>query len=118
MPGRPVVPSGVVRVTLAEFLQHVLVSTGVMSLGVAVMAYVRFRYDVGHRTFKRTLGWFAASVALVAVLSRTATVTERRCTRDLLEFCRYNDNIPFMVVVVFLFLAGCGIRAFFLHFSR
>ena len=104
--------------TLAEFVQHVAVSSGVMALGVAAVAIVRYRYDVGHQFFRRLLLGYALTIGLIAVLSATANVTERRCTRNPTEFCRYNDSIPLMAVAVLVFVGTCAVRGFFLHFNR
>ena len=50
--------------------------------------------------------------------SLTAEGTETRCTGNPREFCRYNDNVPFIATVVAMyFVITCG-RAFFMHFNR
>ena len=105
-------------VSRAEFLQHVIVYGAMMAAALGVVAYVRYRYDVGHRVFRRLALAWAASIVGVVVLSLTSKVTTTRCTRDPSEFCRYNDNIPFMATLVFLFFCTCLTRAFFLHFNR
>ena len=105
-------------VTAAEFAEHLLVSGAVMGLGLAVVAFVRFKCGVGERVFRRLTTGYVLCLGLVAALSLTSNVTERRCTRDLLEFCRYNDGVPFMAVLVFVFFVTCLLRAFFLHFNR
>jgi len=105
-------------VTQAEFIEHLVVSGAVMLAALAVAAYVRFRHDVGHRVFLRLiLGWVMA-VGAVAILSMTAKVTERRCPRNPIEWCRFNDNIPLIATVVFLYVCACLVRSFFLHFNR
>lgn len=89
-----------------------------MLVALGAAAYVRYRYDIEHKKFRRLTIWFGLSLAAVAVLSLTAEVTETRCTRDPSEFCRYNDNIPFIATVAALyFVITCG-RAFFMHFNR
>ncbi|MGB1504548.1 MAG: hypothetical protein ACPHDT_03585 [Acidimicrobiales bacterium] len=105
-------------VTRAEFLEHVLWSGGVMVIALGIAAYVRYRYNVGHKKFRRIAIWFVVSLAAVAGLSLTADVTETRCTRDPSEFCRYNDNIPFIATVVFAYVVVTSGRAFFMHFNR
>ena len=105
-------------VTLGEFIEQVAWSAGFMLLALGTAAYVRFRYDTGHRKFVRMTFWFVASMAIVVTLSLTAEVTETRCTRDPREFCRYNDNVPFIATVVFIYAAVTTGRAFFMHFNR
>lgn len=105
-------------VTRAEFIEHIVVSGSVMLVALAIAAYVRFRFDVGHRAFIRlAIGWFVA-VGAVALLSLTAKITERRCPRDPVEWCRFNDNIPLIATVVFIYVGACLVRSFFLHFNR
>lgn len=105
-------------VTLGEFVEHVAWSGGIMLVALGAAAYVRFRYDVGHKKFIRISVWFAASLGAVIALSLTADVTTTRCTRDPSQFCRYNDNIPFIATVVLLYVIITLGRAFFMHFNR
>ena len=105
-------------VTLGEFIQQVVWSAGFMLLALGAAAYVRFRYDTGHDKFVRIAIWFVISMVIVVVLSLTAEVTEARCTRDPREFCRYNDNVPFIATVVFGYVVVTAGRAFFMHFNR
>jgi beta-lactamase regulating signal transducer with metallopeptidase domain len=105
-------------VTQAEFFEHLLWSGGIMVVALGVAAYVRYRYDAEHKNFRRIAIWFVVSLAAVAGLSLTADVTETRCTRDPSEFCRYNNNIPFIATVVTLYVAITLGRAFFMHFNR
>ena len=89
-----------------------------MLIALAAAGYVRFRYDVEHEKFRRIAVWFGVSLAVVAGLSLTADVTETRCTRDPSQFCRYNDNIPFIATVVMVYFVITLGRAFFMHFNR
>ncbi len=89
-----------------------------MIVALAVVSYVRFRYDVDHKKFRNIAIWFGVSLAVVASLSLTADVTETRCTRNPTEFCRYNDNIPLIATVVMAYVVITLGRAFFMHFNR
>lgn len=111
-------PYRLVVVTLGEFIQQVTWSAGFMLIALGAAAYVRFRHDTGHEKFVRIAIWFAVSLAIVVVLSLTAEVTETRCTRDPREFCRYNDNVPFIATVVAAYVVVTLGRAFFMHFNR
>ncbi len=105
-------------VTRAEFIEQVVVSGFIMAAALGVMAYVRFRYDVDHKVFRRRSIAWAVSVGLVMLLSVTAEVTETRCTQNPAEFCRYNDNVPFIALLVIVFVCMTLVRSFFMHFNR
>lgn len=91
-------------VTFGEFVQHVLVSGIAMAVSLLVLVALATRYDDGHEFLRKALLALPAVLVVIAVFSLTATITETRCTDDPREFCRYNDNIPFMAMVVFIFL--------------
>ena len=48
----------------------------------------------------------------------TSGVTEARCTRDPREWCRYNDNVPFMATVAMIFSGLMLTRALLVWFYR
>jgi len=92
-------------VTLAEFLQHVIVSGVVMAVGLAAVAFTRFRYDTGHKTFRRFAWWFVGLLVLIALLSAfVADVTNIRCPGDPANVCRFNDTVPAMATIAFVYL--------------
>jgi len=105
-------------VTRAEFLEHILVSGIIMAVALGIAAYVRFRYDIGHRVFRHLSAAWAISIGVVMVLSLTSDVTTTRCQSDPSQYCRYIDNIPFIATLVFFYVCTCLVRAFFLHFNR
>ena len=105
-------------VTFGEFVQHVLTSSLVMAVSLVVLIVFANRYDDGQAFVRKAFLALPACVGLVAILSLTATVTESRCQRDPSEFCRYNDNIPLMAMVVFLFVAATLLRALLVFFYR
>lgn len=105
-------------VTFGEFLQHVLTAGLVMAVSLVVLVIVANRYDDGHRFLRKALLALPACIGLVALLSLSATVTEARCQSDPREFCRFNDNIPFMAMVVFIFVAIVLARALVVFFYR
>lgn len=89
-----------------------------MALGVAATAYIRFRYDTGHRAFRRLCMWYGALVVVIAGLSLTSNVAEVRCRREPNEFCRYNDSVPAIATIAgVFFLVGVG-RAWFIYSDR
>ena len=102
-------------VSRAEFLQHVIVSGAMMAAALGVVAYVRYRYDVGHRVFRRLALAWAASIVGVVVLSLTSKVTTTLpATVRVLSVQRQHSlhgdpRVPFCT---------CLTRAFFLHFNR
>ena len=65
-----------------------------------------------------TRRWLGRLLWLVAVLSLTATITEARCTDNPREFCRFNDNIPLMATVVFVYAALVIGRAVMVYLYR
>ncbi len=90
-------------VTTAEFVRHVLIGASVMGVGLGAIAYTRFRFDTAHRTFRRFAAWYVGLVALTAVLSRMSSVQTKRCPRDPTEFCRFNDSVPAMATLAFVY---------------
>lgn len=90
-------------VTLAEFVRHVVIGALVMGVGLGAVAYTRFRFDTAHRTFRRFALWYVGLVALTAVLSAMSSVQTKRCPRDPTEFCRFNDSVPAMATIAFIY---------------
>ena len=105
-------------VTFGEFVQHVLTSGLVMAVSVVVLAVVANRWDDGHAFLRKALFALPICTGIIAFLSLGATVTEARCPRDPREFCRFNDNIPFMAMVVFIFVLLVLGRALLVFFYR
>lgn len=105
-------------VTFGEFLEHTLTSTVVMSVGLLVLVFFVHRYDDGHSFARKAAIALPICIALIALFSLTATVTESRCQRDPSEFCRYNDNIPFMATVVFGYVGTVLVRALLVFLYR
>lgn len=105
-------------VTLAEFLRHVLTSAIVMGIGVGALVFVNVKYSVGRRALRRMSYWYVGLVALIAGLSYASTVTESRCRTDKLVRCRVNDSVPFMAVIVFVFVVVCFVRAWVIRSDR
>lgn len=90
--------------TVGEFVRHVVTSAVFIAIGLGAVAYVRFRYDTGHRAFRRFLIASAGILACVAGLSLVSSVNEGRCPDDPTEFCRYNDSVPAMATIVGVFV--------------
>ncbi len=105
-------------VTFGEFLQHVLAAGLTMAASLIVLVVMATRYDDGHGFLRKALYALPVCIGLVAVLSVTSTITESRCQHDPREFCRYNDNIPFMAMVAFLFVGAVLLRALLVFFYR
>ena len=105
-------------VTFGEFVQHVLTAGLVMAVSLVVLVVAVHRWDDGHRFLRNALIALPICVVAVAVLSLGATVTEARCQRDPAQFCRYNDNIPFMAAIVFGFMLSVTVRALLIFFYR
>jgi hypothetical protein len=105
-------------VTFGEFMQHVLTSGLVMAVSLVVLAVAANRWDDGHAFLRRALIALPICVGVIAFFSLTATITEARCQSDPREFCRYNDNIPFMAMVVFGFVLAVLARALLVFFYR
>lgn len=98
-------------VTLADFLRHVLTSAVVMGLGLGAVTYSRFRYDTAHRSFVRFVWWYVGLVALIAILSRMSTVSNIKCPKDPTQVCRFNDTVPAMGTIAFIYTVTALIRA-------
>jgi len=105
-------------VTLAEFVLHITTSTVVMMIGFGAVAFVRFRYDTAHRSFRRFAVAFVGLIVLIAGLSASANVAEVRCRRDPQLICRYNDNVPFMATIVTVFFLTALVRSRMLYNDR
>ena len=105
-------------VTFGEFVQHVVTAGWFRAVALVVLVVFVHRYDDGHDFLRKAFLGFLGCLGLIVVLSLTATVTESRCQRDPSEFCRYNDNIPFMAMVVFIFLVLVLGRAWMAYLYR
>ena len=105
-------------VTFGEFVQHVLTAGLTMAASIVVLVVFATRYDDAHGFLRRALYALPICMGVVALLSLTAGITETRCTRDPQEFCRYNDNVPFMAMVVVIFVGVVLIRALLVWFYR
>ncbi|MEM9204618.1 MAG: hypothetical protein AAGC53_23490 [Actinomycetota bacterium] len=105
-------------VTFGEFVQHVLVSGIAMAVSLLVLVALATRYDDGHEFLRKALLALPAVLVVIAVFSLTATITETRCTDDPREFCRYNDNIPFMAMAVFIYVGVVLVRALLVFLYR
>ena len=116
-PGLEVLRS-VWMVTFGEFVQHILTSGIVMAVSLVVLVIAANRWDDGHAFLRKALIALPICIGLVAFLSLTAGVTEARCQSDPREFCRFNDNIPFMAMVVFGFVLAVLVRALLVFFYR
>jgi len=82
-----------------------------MGTSVVYLAYIRFRYKCGVRALRRMTYWYLAGLVVLATIARWSEVTETRCRRNPMEFCRYNDGVPMMAVIVMVFFAAGVIRA-------
>ncbi|MEM9465240.1 MAG: hypothetical protein AAGA90_07690 [Actinomycetota bacterium] len=105
-------------VTFGEFLQHIITSGLVMAVSLIALVLAANRWDDGHTFLRRALIALPICVGAVALLSLSAGVTEARCQSDPQEFCRFNDNIPFMAMVVFGFVLAVLGRALLVFFYR
>lgn len=105
-------------VTLAEFIRHVVLSTIIMGFGLAWVAYVRLRYQTGHRAFRRFTVTFFVLIGLVSFISRASFVSERRCRGNPQEFCRINDSTPFIAMIAITYVIVALIAARILYNER
>lgn len=105
-------------VTFGEFVQHVLTSGLVMAVSLVVLVIAANRWDDGHGFLRKAVIALPICTGVVALLSLTAGVTEARCQSDPQEFCRFNDNIPFMAMVVFGYVVAVLVRALVVFFYR
>ncbi len=104
--------------TGAEFLRYMITSALLMGLGLGAAAYVRFRHNTAHRAFRRLVYYYIGLLALIAVLTAGADVSEVRCRGNPMEWCRYNDSLPVIALVVFAWLLVVLPRARFLYNDR
>ena len=54
----------------------------------------------------------------VEILRLVAWIDETRCRRDPMEFCRYNDGVPMMAVIVIVFFVAGVVRARLAYANR
>ena len=97
--------------TWSEFTTYMITSAVVMGTSVVYLAYIRFRYKCGDRALRRMTYWYLSSLVVIATIARWSEVTETRCRRNPMEFCRYNDGVPVMAVIVMVFFVAGIIRA-------
>ena len=90
----------------------------IMGMSVAYLAYIRFRYTCGAQALRRMMYWYLAGLVVIATIARWSEVTETRCRRDPMEFCRYNDGVPVMAVIVIVFFVAGVVRARLAYANR
>ena len=90
-------------VTLAEFVRHVGLSAALMAVGLGAVAFTRFRFDTAHRTLRGFAIWYVGLIVLIAALSLMSSVSTKRCQRHPTEFCRFNDSVPAMATIAFVY---------------
>ena len=105
-------------VTFGEFLRHVLTAGVTMTVSLLVLVAFAHRYDDARGFVRKAAIALPVCIGLVALLSITSGVTEARCTRDPREWCRYNDNVPFMATVAMIFSGLMLTRALLVWFYR
>lgn len=100
-------------------LRHLVTSAVFIVPSLLLVVVVCWRWQVGKQFTIRNFVLGAVGVMIgVAVLSETAIVRERRCRRDPSEFCEYNDNVPAISVLVFLFFIIAIGRSMMLYGER
>jgi hypothetical protein len=97
--------------TWSEFTTYMITCAVVMGTSVVYLAYIRFRYKSGARALRRMTYWYLSSLVVIATIARWSEVTETRCRRNPMEFCRYNDGVPVMAVIAMVFFVAGIIRA-------
>lgn len=102
---------GPIVATWSEFATYMITSGLIMAIGVVYLAYIRFRYKSGVRALRRMIYWYVGTMAVVAIIARWSEVTETRCRRNPMEYCRYNDGVPVMATIVLVFFLASLIRA-------
>lgn len=105
-------------VTFAEFVRHVLTVAVAMGVGLGTVAWIRFRHDTAHRTFRRFAWWYGGLVVLTAVISGLSDPRTARCPRDPAELCRFNDSIPVMATIAFFYVSVALVKARWMYNER
>jgi hypothetical protein len=102
----------------ANMTRHLVTSAIFVSLALVPVIFVCKKWDVGPgviRKYSIIGGIVLLLVAGVSAASHTAVV---RCRRDPREFCEYNDSVPMMATMVFVFVATCGYKSWRLYDTR
>ncbi len=89
-----------------------------MVVGLGAVAAVRFLYDVGARSLRNFVVYFAIAFAILVGVALTSKDYEVRCRDNPLEFCIYNDGVPAMATIVLVYTGAAGYRSWNLYDHR
>jgi len=89
-----------------------------MAVGFAVLVAVRFRWNVGARSVRNFMIYFGVAFALIVGVAASSKDYEVRCRDDPNEWCIYNDGVPAISTITFVYFASALYRSWNLYDHR
>lgn len=102
----------------ADMTRHLVTSAIFVALALVPIIFVCKKWDVGPGVIRRYSIIGVIVLLLVAGVSAASHTAVVRCRRDPREFCEYNDSVPMMATLVFVFVLTCGFKSWFLYDKR